>query len=512
MVNLPFQWDHDYPSLTAQYFLSLDPSLIGQAPETQPHVYPKTLQDIYMGVDVWGRGSHGGGGLGCYQAISHIAPESLGLSVALFGQAWTWETEQDKPGWTWDKWWEYERTLWAGPISGSVDVPEAPRRKGEPECTHGPFLPLSSFFPRLSPPDPFNLPFHSTFCPGVGQSWFVEGIRVFESRNGWTDVDKQCSVGDMVWPRPILSWEDEHEDVLPGALSALCMDDAWNGGSSLSLSLSFPASEEETAAYRSVWIPIQSLTVTHQRLYEAQIIYKLQAGEIHEFDTEFALALKTVSGDNETDIRSTSSTELHGGWSKLKIEFTFTGTATFSIVAMGLIVAVVTENPDRPLDLSLLIGQLDVHPRLPDTHREHDALILWADFAPHVSSSPSLSGSLTWEVATTFPRVSTINIKSPEDPIPAWNLQPTISWFPSFVYFNVYAQPYTDEWNVGPVTDAVWIGTSGINGEGKSFNVLQENLPFTLTPSKKVRLYIQGLTDQGDVLPWNRCAYVDVSL
>ena len=68
------------------------------------------------------------------------------------------------------------------------------------------------------------------------------------------------------------------------------------------------------------------------------------------------------------------------------------------------------------------------------------------------------------------------------------------------------------EWNVGPVTDAVWIGTSGINGEGKSFNVLQENLPFTLTPSKKVRFYIQGLTDQGDVLPWNRCAYVDVSL
>jgi len=66
------------------------------------------------------------------------------------------------------------------------------------------------------------------------------------------------------------------------------MDHAWNGGSSLSFSLLFPASEEETAAYRSVWIPIQSLTVTHQRLYETQIIYKLQAGESHKFDKEIA--------------------------------------------------------------------------------------------------------------------------------------------------------------------------------------------------------------------------------
>ena len=39
-------------------------------------------------------------------------------------------------------------------------------------------------------------------------------------------------------------------------------------------------------------------------------------------------------------------------------------------------------------------------------------------------------------------------------------MKPMISWFSSFVYFNVYAQPYTDEWSVRPVTDVVWIGTS----------------------------------------------------
>ena len=102
-----------------------------------------------MGVDVWGRGTFGGGGLGSYKAISHISPESLGLSVALFGQAWTWESEQDKPGWTWEKWWAYESKLWVGPISGSVEVPEVPQN-GQ-ECLHGSFLSIASFFPRHPP-------------------------------------------------------------------------------------------------------------------------------------------------------------------------------------------------------------------------------------------------------------------------------------------------------------------------------------------------------------------------
>jgi mannosyl-glycoprotein endo-beta-N-acetylglucosaminidase len=99
------QWPPHYPSLTAQYFLSLDPTIIGGSPSNQPSILrTKSLSDIYTGVDVWGRGSHGGGGFGCYRAIDHIDPKFLGLSVALFGQAWTWESEQDKPGWTWETW------------------------------------------------------------------------------------------------------------------------------------------------------------------------------------------------------------------------------------------------------------------------------------------------------------------------------------------------------------------------------------------------------------------------
>jgi len=163
-----YTWRNEYPALTAQYFLSLEQALIGNTKETDSQIVPKTLRDIYMGIDVWGRGSHGGGGLGSYKALTHISPESLGLSVAIFGQAWSWESEQDKEGWCWDHWWEFDTRLWVGPVSGTVEVPEAPKRKGEPDCVHGPFLPITTFFPRRPPPDPSDLRFHTTFCPGTG--------------------------------------------------------------------------------------------------------------------------------------------------------------------------------------------------------------------------------------------------------------------------------------------------------------------------------------------------------
>ncbi|KAF8164722.1 glycoside hydrolase family 85 protein [Crassisporium funariophilum] len=533
-LNLPFflsstglfsnyTWHRDYPALTAQYFLSLDPTLTGNALGTPSQFAPKALQDIYMGVDVWGRGSHGGGGLGCYRAISHIAPESLGLSVALFGHAWTWESEQDKPGWTWDKWWEYESKFWVGPVVGTVDVPEAPQRKDEPECLHGPFLPIASFFPLHPPPEPSVLTFHTTFCPGTGLAWFVEGVKVFQSANGWTDVDKQTSVGDLVWPRPKLLWDDDRGDEIPTALTAFCMNDAWSGGSSLRLTISCHGSEDEMAAYRPLWLPIHSVSLTLRDTYEAHAIYKLDSNSADCCDTEFALAVKPLPGsleDFDCDITGSATTELAGGWTKLTIQFTVARSATtssvFQTAAIGLVIAIVTEEPTQPLQLSFLLGQLNIAPYLPQSFREEDSLVLWADYNPmattNVRPAAPLLGALSWEVATSFPRVTAVNITSPDDPLSAWNLQPTVDWFPSFLYFNVYVQPFVDDWNVGKVEKAVWIGTSGSDGQRNGFDVVPENLPFSMTGKSKIRFYIQGVTDRGKVLKWDKCAFVDVSL
>jgi mannosyl-glycoprotein endo-beta-N-acetylglucosaminidase len=505
--------------------LSLSPEVIGS--ETTPHLSQKTLQHIYVGIDIWGRGSHGGGGFGASRALEHISPDCLGLSAAIFGQAWTWESEQDKDEWSWDKWWDYDSSLWVGPASdlSGIPLPEMEWKKGEEHCKHDRFMPITSFFPRHSPPDPADIQFHTTFCPGTGLGWFVEGRKVFESRNGWTDVDKQTSIGDMLWPRPTLYWEDEREDNIPTASVNFHMDDAWNAGNSLCVTISCPGSDDELAAYRPLWLPVQSLCITPRKVYRASVVYKVSM-LADGTETEFALSLRKPPGSQDEDIvcsvTSSSEQDLSNGWTKLIIEFNISPHANFvdapMTVCIGLIVAVVTVSPVEPVQISILLGELNVSPLLPPSYTQDEALILWADYrrnsieprAPQ--DNPSFSGTLSWEIASTFPAVD-LRITSPEDPLPAWNCQPTIPWFPSFLYFNIYTQPFSDEYTVGKVDEAIWIGTSGAgwSGKRKAFTILQENLPFEV-PAAKVRFYVQGVSDCGEVMKWSRCAFVDVSL
>ena len=99
----------------------------------------------------------------------------------------------------------------------------------------------------------------------------------------------------------------------------------------------------------------------------------------------------------------------------------------------------------------------------------------------------------------------------PENLQPAWNTQPTVNWFPSFLYFNIYAQPFVDG-HMGNVDQAMWIGTSmaGWSGRQRAFTVLQDNLPF-LMPVSKIRFYVQEVTDCGEVMKLEKCAFIDVS-
>ncbi|KAF8875995.1 glycoside hydrolase family 85 protein [Infundibulicybe gibba] len=512
-----YTWGRDYPALSAQYFLGLDPSLTGNTPESSPAVSSKTLRDIYTGVDVWGRGSHGGGGFGLYKAITHIAPESLGLSVALFGQAWTWESEQDKPGWNWEQWWEYEKKLWVGPVDGVVEVPEAPRREGEPECIHGPFIPITSFFCRTTPPNPLDFPLHSNFCPGVGRTWFVEGKKVFQSKNGWTDVDKQTTVGDLIWPRPTPEWEGENRvDDLPEASASLCMEDAWNGGTSLRLGISHPGSSAEDAAFRHIWLPVQSLAVRANKSYTATALFKIER-DSPGVDVDVGLSAKLVSKGEypplDIKLDAVDDAEQPDGWTRLSIQFQLpsgTSRAQEDLVgAIGLLVAIVAEDPAQPFALSLLLGQINVHAVRPDPVHRDDPMLLWADF--RTSGGAPYVGTLSWDAASALARGTTVAITSPEDPRVAWHSQPSNPWFPEFMYFNIYVLAFDASGAVGPPEDASWIGTSGVNGRHCEFEVVQGNLPFEVRADiAKIRFYVQGVTTFGEVLPWDRGVYVDV--
>ncbi|KAF7331027.1 Glycoside hydrolase family 85 protein [Mycena venus] len=421
-----------------------------------------------------------------------------GLSTAFFAPGWTWENTQDAPGFTWESWFADERRLWAGPRAGEhVTVPHAPpNRPGEPPCTHGPFAPVASFFAHAPPPDPRAVPLHTTFCPGVGRAWWVDGVRVFQrpGRDGWTDVDKQTSVGDLVWPVPALAWEgggdDARTDRLPVATSEVTLNDAWNGGSSLRLGISAPGEDSEDAAFRCVWLPVQSVTITPGKSYEATAVYKVDQEDVN-VDLDIALSVKLMASrsaySDAFDVvpQSVSNTPLPGGWTKLCVQFeTATPLPEATVkAALGLVVSIVAEDPSKALKLSLLLGQLNAYPTPSSTVPNHTPVLLWADFNTAGSPNAPFDGTLTWEVAATFaPASSILTLTGAEDPASAWPVAPSAErWFPRFMYFNVYAQPHSaGAAVVQKPEDAVWIGTSGYDGRADAFTVRQTNLPFGL--------------------------------
>ncbi|KAJ7755189.1 glycosyl hydrolase family 85-domain-containing protein [Mycena metata] len=447
-----YTWSPSHTDRTVEYFRSLA--------QTASHVAPKALHDIYVGIDVFGRGSHGGGGFGAYKALEHIAP--TGMSTAFFGPGWTWENTQDMPSFTWESWFEDERRLWAGPRAGErVDVPiSPPNRSGELACEHGAFSAVRSFFAHAAPPDPRSLPLHTTFCAGVGRSWWVDGVRVFQrpGRDGWTDIDKQTSVGDLVWPVPLLAWEgdDARTDALPAATSEITLDEAWNGGSALRLGISAPGEEGEDSAFRCVWVPVQSVTVTQGKLYEATAVYRIEQEDAN-VDLDIALSVKvmtspsTYSDGFDVAPQSVSIAPLPGGWTKLCIRF----------------------------ESSTPLAEPTLHAAL--------GLLVSIDFDPAKAPNAPLDGTLSWEVAATFRPLPILTLSGAEDANSAWPLAPSAErWFPRFLYFNIYAQRYA------PGAPA--------------------NLPFELAGVKTVTFYVQGVTDRGEVLRWDQCVFIDVFL
>lgn len=103
------------------------------------------------------------------------------------------------------------------------------------------------------------------------------------------------------------------------------------------------------------------------------------------------------------------------------------------------------------------------------------------------------------------------------------------------MYSNIYALEYRgDGTPPGDVGDAVWIGTSGSGYEGMMNRfVVERDVRLggdhvdgdsgsggqgqggqggrvVSVGNGKMRFYVQGVTEKGEVLDWTRCVFVDV--
>ena len=498
----------------------------------------KTARDIFVGVDVWGRGSHGGGGFGAYKAIEHVAAVGSAMGIAFFGQGWTWESIENEPWWTWEHWWNRERTLWVGPANPKehVEVPEAPRRPNEPHCPHGPFKPMSKFYPPCPPPDPLLFPFWTSFCPGVGFKWFVAGVEVSaknpvwkETKNakGWTDVSKQTSLGNQLWPRPMLSWDTDTLSTdlrLPHASTSLLFDDAYNGGSSVKITIELqapPKDRIDDAQFRSVRIAVQGLCVTPGVSYDATLIYKID-GESEEsgVDVNVGLSIKNkTSAGTVVDVVTRPGPDQHdderlNGWSRTSVRFTADAKdpAEGTLISIGTVLGMFTEDASKSYNIQLRLGQLSVLPA--PVERVEPALtrILWASAETtrdnNADAATSNQLSLTWEFASSFDSPPRFTPTNRDDPNPPWILDHTLSSLPRFAYFNVYVLAIKAGVASKP-EEAIFVGTTGWHGHRNALTLYRDVLPEEVKKGP-IRVYVQGVLEGGVVLPWSRCAFVEV--
>jgi len=468
-----------------------------------------------VGIDVWGRNQYGDGGFGTYRALTQIAPSDLGLSVALFAPAWTWETTEGMSDWTWDDWWKYERKLWLGPEDPTETVPVPPmsemslrKQVLDPEVPlHGPFKPIVSYFGNSSPPNPLDLPFITFFSPGIGFKWFVKGKEVMENHElGWTDVQKQTSLGNLIWPKPVPLWEEGGaRGTIPLGSTSLDFTNAWLGGSSVKVTLRFSGDEE--AYFRHVFLPLQSVSVYPGQSYDVSLIYKTNAPSL---DLETAIAVRSLP---EFNLAEATTIELENGWTELHVHFMLPeddGATTQVRSLVGIVLGFATEDPSQPCELPISIGLLSVYPsppRHPSKLVHHKPKVLWANY---------LKNLLTWEIAAYLDPIpgGALEPQPPDNTGLRWEISPAVTAYPRFTFFNVYVEAQSTVGFYCGGEHATFVGTTGWDGRENRFYVEDTMLPKGLKTGSgiDVRFYVQGVTDRGEVLPWIDGVFVETKL
>ena len=405
--------------------------------------------------------------------------------------------------------------LWLGPEDpeGTVPVPSMSEMSLKKQAFNpevplpGVFTPIVSYFVNLSPPNPFDLPFLTFFSPGIGFKWFVKGKELMDTHeSGWTDVQKQTSLGNLVWPSPSPAWEEGGGcGDIPLGSTSLDFTDAWLGGSSVKVTLRF--SGDEGAYFRHVWLPLQSIPVYPGQSYDASLTYKTDAPNL---DLEAGLAVRY---SHELELTEATTVELENGWTELRVHFVppkdRVGTPEVTCV-VGMVLGFATEDPSQSCELPINVGMVSVYPsppRPPSKLVHHKPRVLWANY---------LENLLTWEVASYFDPIpgGTIQPQPPDSTDLKWEISPAGTAYPQFAFFNVYVETLSTGVCFRGPDHGSFIGTTGWDGRENRFYVEDTMLPEELKTGSgvNVRFYIQGVTDRGEILSWADGAFVETKL
>ncbi|KAK6349876.1 hypothetical protein TWF696_006137 [Orbilia brochopaga] len=203
--------------------------------------------DVYMGIDVFGRGTFGGGGWGIGTALSAIRDHCL--SAAVFAPGWTFEHFNGL------QFEERNRKLW---IDGRAADPELPCR---PIKDYVPVWPVGT--------EQF---FYTNFNRGFGKKWFMEGRQV--SSEPWVHIGAQ-SILPTFYPAKFdrLVWA--FDDQL-----------AYNGGHSLKI----VRNQLESSGSKGLVCKLYRLGLDYSQNIRLSFSYQLKAAHKGHVAVYFILA------------------------------------------------------------------------------------------------------------------------------------------------------------------------------------------------------------------------------
>lgn len=199
--------------------------------------------NVYIGIDVFGRNCLGQNDT-C-KSLSMVGPSqcrrapfedisdqgsALGLSVALFGQGWTWEHDSP-PARSWLDWWDEDVKFW---LDGSNAVAQH-------------FSPAPCIWLCDETEEVWGL--RTNFSTGSGTKWHVHGQDVLQFPNkGWSDAGVSAPKPHLAWPNVQYTLDSQGNQINCPVFTSLEFDQAWSGNVSLQIKTDV-----------TLWIPILAL-------------------------------------------------------------------------------------------------------------------------------------------------------------------------------------------------------------------------------------------------------------
>ena len=418
--------------------------------------------------------------------------------------------------------------FWVGNTHTSDPSEQAPPDPRHPPCPHGPFRSIGFFFNHR--PIRIDHPFFTTFSPGIGHAWFVEGQVVTNMASGWTDVDKQTALGDQIWPSPMIIMSENQDQATATVSVAFAFDDAWLGGSSLLFDilvsdLDSTGSITDNSPVSLAYIPLQSVLLTSGVLYSVQVVAKIEPTESNIVEV---LPVILLSDGTQSEVALNEPETPTNGWVVRAGFFTLPEDAE-TLCSLGMAIHLTTIDSDTEtseLPLRIHLGMISVKPLDSITARPVVSTMKWtpSKLVETQKHLHTLSGSLDWQTSVTIPfswqsAVNLSHLQDKSDPVPRWTFDdseptnPSARWYPTFAYHNIFMQPFSSEdLKAARGTTATFIGTTEQDSRDE---IKFTNVVFHQDSGASfdwVRVYLRGVSDSGEIVPWDETPFIDIPI